>query len=309
MLSLFSCKAKEETPKAAPSTGQLTIYQDSSVSVPLEGVTAAFQKSHPGVTVKAEAAGSLELARRIADKGEKADVVILSDYAIIEKSLMPKSAEWCLKFARNFMTVAFTEKSQHAGDVNTFNWYTYLSKPGVKMGYADPNSDPAGYRALMGMQLSERYYDKKGLAEDLKKNCPPENLCPMTSELVAMLKSGKLDYAWIYRSEAKQHGLKMIVLPPEADLSSGSFDEMYKKVTVEITGVSGAKQTVAGEPTIYGVTIPTGAAAQPVAIAYLEALLGPAGQEAFKKNAQMPIAPCEASDKGKVPGALVKFCK
>jgi molybdate/tungstate transport system substrate-binding protein len=316
----LSCRAKEESIPAGQKA-QLTILHSSSLAVPLQGVTAEFEKSNPSIAVKAEAVSDLEAARMISEQGKQADIFAASDYTVIENLVMPKAASWYLKFARNYVTIAFTPKAKFADKVNSFNWYEFLVQPDVRMGCADPNLDPLGFRSLMAMQLAERFYDKKGLCEELKKNCPSKNIRPNSSELLSMLESGELDYAWLYRSVAKQRGLKFINLPPEVDLSSGSFADMYKQAKVEISGATpGSKRTVVGEPVVYGITIPSTASsstAQEAAVKYLVLLLGPTGRGIFEKHSQMllikssdmPQVSCEASDKTKVPAVLAKFCK
>lgn len=307
--SLYSCRAKEE-PQPVTAKTPLTIFHAFELTAPLQGITTLFEKEHPNFTVKAQSDNSTELARRIAQKGEKPDLFISSDYALIESLLLPKRATWYLKFARNYLTIAFTENSKFANQINSFNWYEFLVKPEVRVGYCNPNADPLGYRSLMGMKLSERYYDKKGLYEELRKNCPDKNIRPGVEALLKDLESGQLDYVWLYRSMAKQRGLKFIVLAPEIDLSSGSFADIYKQATIEVSGeVPGSKTTIAGEPIVYALTIPSQATAQQAAIAYIKLMLSPSGQEIFKKNAQMLIFPCDASDLTKIPAELIDLCK
>jgi len=291
-------------------TQELTVLCDWSVEKPVREVAAEFEKTHPNVKVKTEIAGNLGGARMIADGSKKADVFIASDCADIETMMMPKTATWYIKFARNYIEPAFTDKSRFAAEINSVNWYDYLVKPGVKIGCVDPNADPLGYRSLMVMQLVEAYYGRKGLAEELKKNCAPQAVGKDGTELAKKLAAGDLDYAWLYGSEVRQNGLRYIVLPPETDLSSGSYADDYKKVKVEVVGPTpGTKRTVVGEPILYGVTVPVSAEHKEAAVTFLKTMLGPVGQQVFEKNAQKQLTPCEASDRTKVPAELVEFCR
>ena len=67
-------------------------------------------------------------------------------------------ASWYVTFATNRMVLAISPKSPLAGQFTASNWFKLLTRPGVRFGLADPRFDPAGYRALMVLQLAERYY-------------------------------------------------------------------------------------------------------------------------------------------------------
>ena len=325
-VAFLSCGPKEK-PAGPGGQGGLTILIPASLAAPMEGVAAEFEKLYPAVKVQREIAGGLDAVRMITEQGKKADVFASSDYAVIATMLMPKSASWYIRFARNYIQVAFTEKSKFSDKINSSNWYEYYAQSGVKVGGVDPDADPLGYRTLMVMQLTESHYMKKGLAGDLRKNClapfQPEakpgtrvgtglakSIRTDGAEVVKMLQAGELDYAWLYRSVIKQNGLKYIALPPEVDLSSGSFEDKYKQAKVEIAGATpGSKRTILGEPIIYGVTIPNDAPNKEAALNFVKVMLGPAGQQVFDKNAQKQLVPCEASDKTKVPAELATLCK
>lgn len=307
-LAALSCGRKEEAPGPPGGKGQLVILHPPSLTAPLQALTAQFKKTHPGVDVQTEVAGSLDLARKVLG-GQRADLFISSDYTVIANDLVPKSASWFMKFARDYMTIAFTDKSKLSERLNQFNWHDHLAKPGVRGGYADPNSSPMGYRALLAMQLGGEYYMKKELGGQLKKNIPENAVKPSAVELLKMLQAGELDFVWIYRSLTKQNNLRNLVLQPEIDLSSGSFEDVYKKAKIEITGASGQKREMVGEPIFYAVTIPTTAAAQDAAMQYLKLMVGAEGQDLLKKNFLMPLSQCEASDKAKVPQELAELCK
>ena len=55
----------------------------------------------------------------------------------------------------------------------------------------------------------------------------PLQVRPKSVELVQMLESGGLDYAWEYRSVAAQNNLKFIELPEAIDLSSVKYADDY----------------------------------------------------------------------------------
>ena len=303
--------------------GELNILCDWSAEGPVRELAARFEKKHRDVKVSVECVASPDGARAIAGGGKKPDIFISSDYTVIETVLMPKSATWDIKFARNYIQLAFTDKSKFADVINSITWHEYLTKPGVKIGCVDPNADPLGYRALLVMQLTAAYYGKKDLATELQKNCAAKDQPKDGAEIVKRLTAGELDYAWLYGSVIRQRGLRYIVLPPECDLSSGSYEDEYKKVKVEVEGATpGSKRTVIGEPIMYGLTIPTNAEHQEAAIAFLSLMLGPVGQQVLKEAdiafLQLMLGPvghevfktsAQASDRTKVPAELQPLCK
>ena len=54
--------------------------------------------------------------------------------------------------------------------------------------------------------------------------------------MLGLLEAGAYDYLYIYKSVAKQHGLKYITLPPEVSLKSKKYSDFYKNATFKITG-------------------------------------------------------------------------
>ena len=62
------------------------------------------------------------------------------------------------------------------------------------------------------MQLAETYHQKPGLYEKLIANRNKKNVRPKSVELVSLLKTGNMDYAWEYLSVAVQHDLKYVKL-------------------------------------------------------------------------------------------------
>ncbi len=62
----------------------------------------------------------------------------------------------------------------------------------------------------MVLQLAEKFHNKPGLSDKLLANRPEANVRPKSVELVSLLKTGNMDYAWEYKSVAIQHELKYV---------------------------------------------------------------------------------------------------
>ena len=130
-------------------SGDLIIFHAGSLSMPFKEIAAEFNKLYPDVKVLLESAGSVASARKITDLNRPCDILASSDYGVIDNILIPKYADWNLKFVSNEMSIVYRQESRLAGQINPKNWYDILMKKEVAFGRADPNSDPCGYRTLM----------------------------------------------------------------------------------------------------------------------------------------------------------------
>ena len=308
--------APPPTPEPSPTSesslnGTIIIFHAGSLTVPLKALTEAFQAKHPGVTFQTEASGSRTAARKISELGREADIIMSADYTVINELLIPEFADWNISFARNTMVIAYTDKSKYADEINADNWYEILLRDGVVYGHSDPDADPCGYRTLMVWRLAEKYYNVPGLYQKLDEYCPLENVRPKSVELIALLESGDMDYAFEYRSVAVQHGLKFVELPEEINLCCTEHADFYKQARVEVSGKEpGTTITKVGKPIIYGVTIPKNAPHPELALGFVKFLLGPEGQAIMEKMGQPPIMPPIASTgKENLPASLQALVK
>ncbi len=292
-------------PEAGGSEGKLVIFHAGSLTVPVDELSKAFQEEHPNVTFETEAAGSRTTARKVSELGRQADLVMSADYTVIDNLLIPDFADWNVRFARNTMVIAYTDEAKFADEINSDNWYEVLPREGVIYGHSEPDADPCGYRTLMVWQLAEKHYDEPGLYEKLDENCPPENVRPKSVELIALLESGDMDYAFEYRSVAVQHGLNFVELPEEINLSMVEHADFYSQAEVELSGSEpGETITTNGKPIVYGVTIPSNAPSPELAVEFVEFLLGPEGQAIMEAQGQPPIVPAVSPDVDQLPDAL-----
>ena len=294
---------------AAPETDSaetLILFHAGSLSVPVEKLTEAFQAEHPGVSFQTESAGSRTSARKISELGRQADVLLSADYTVIDTLLMPDFASWDIHFAGNEMVLVYTENSRYADEINAENWYDILTREGVVYGHSDPDADPCGYRTLMVWQLAETYYNVPSLAETLSAHCPAKNVRPKAVELLALLQSGDMDYAFEYRSVAVQHGLKYLELPDAINLSDPAYAETYQTARVEISGASPGETLVkVGAPIVYGLTIPKDAPSPELAAQFVAFLLSPEGQRILEEAGQPPMTPpAVTGDESALPDIL-----
>ncbi len=294
------------SPSPPGENQKIVIFHAGSLTVPVKKLSEAFEKKHPGVEIDTEASGSVTAARKISELGRKADVMMSADYTVIDRLLVPQFADWNIQFARNMMVIAYTEKSKYAAEITPDNWYDVLTRDGVVYGHSDPNADPCGYRTLMVWQLAEKYYGVPGLYQRLQDHCPPGNIRPKAVELLSLLQSGDMDYAFEYRSVAVQHNLKFVELPDEINLSQDGLADYYKQARVQINGRKpGEKVIKVGKPIVYGVTVPKNAPHHDLGVEFVEFLLSKEGQEILESLGQPPLVPPVAvTGRDKLPLSL-----
>jgi len=118
-----------------------------------------------------------------------------------------------------------------------------------------------------------------------------------------------VDYVFLYRSVAMQHGLKWLALPDEINLKNMALADHYATVSVEISGKTpDTTMTQRGEPMVYGVTIPRNAPNPGAALAFVAFMLEENGGLAFmERNGQPPIAPAPTDTFDKIPESLRPF--
>lgn len=281
MFMVVGCSSGQETQDSADSEkleGELVVYHAGSLTIPFEAIEKEFESLHPDLDVQRTSGGSRDISRKVSELGDKVDILASADYTVIDTLLMPDYAKWNAWFAKNSMVIMYTDESKHAGEINSDNWYEVLLKEGVNYGHSEPDADPCGYRSVLVWQLAEKYYEQDGLFQKLEDSCPATNIRPKSVELISMLETGALDYAFEYESVARQHALKnpdfkWVQLPDEINLSAVDQSEFYKNATIELKGKEpGETVTKTGEPIIYSLTMPTTGENQKAAVEFLKFL-------------------------------------
>jgi len=307
-------------------TTVLKIFHAGSLSVPMEELENKFEELHPNVDIQREPAGSASCVRKITELGKEADILASADYNLIPSMMMPDFADWYVAFAKNQIVIAYTDDSRYSDEIDQDNWYEILRRPDVVYGFSNPNDDPCGYRSQMVTQLAELHYNDDMIYDDLMEantaiastlengtylikmpeseaiepNTKKIMLRSMETELSSALEMGEIDYFYIYRSVAVQHGFKFLELPPQIDLSSIEYADTYKTVKLEMAN----GKVVSGSPIVYGITIPKNAPQPELAEQFVEFLLGEEGQDVFSECGQPPIVPAEVSDINALPAGL-----
>ncbi len=296
--------------------GEVIVYHAGSLTVPVDNIIKAFNEIYPNVEVKTEAGGSVALARQIAELGKKVDVMMSADHTVIDNLLIPDHAAWNTVFAVNSLVIMYTDSSRYADEITPENWYEVLLRDGVQFGHSEPEQDPCGYRSVLLFQLAENHYQIEGLNQDIIAHIPQKNIRPKSVELIALLETGALDYAFEYESVALQHQamderFKFVKLPDAINLSSLAYADDYAKATIELAGAEpGTKIVTRGEPIVFSLTMPFSGVNRENAIAFLRFLLDTdKGLRILNEDGQ-PLIDVEAfSGRENIPTELADLIK
>jgi len=306
-MSVFSVLFAGCRSKPAKNQKEVIIFNAGSLSVPLKQLADEYEKLNPATKILMEPAGSLVCARKITELKKPCDIIASADYFVIDKLIVPEYALWSIRFATNEIVIAFQEKSKYASEIDSANWMNILLRDDVTYARSDPDADPCGYRSVFAFKLAEKYYGIEGLEERLLSK-DKEFIRPKEVDLVALIEANAVDYMFQYKSVAKQHGLKFIELPDYINLGNPARIELYKSVSLEVTGnTPGSKLKVNGDYINYSLSVLTGSENKENAIDFVAFLLSREGMDIFKKNGQDPIIPLITDQPEMIPDKLKKY--
>lgn len=261
------------------SSQTLTVFNAAALGPPFRIVSAELSKGNPPIVVAQENSPSLEAVRKLTDLRKIPDILAVADVALVDSLVIGKHADWYVVFGTNALVLAYTDRSAHHQDLTTSNWPDILLKPGVRTGRSDPRIDPSGYRALMALDLAERFYRRPGLASQLRDAMPLEWVRHAEADLSALVSAGEIDYAWTYRSLARAHGLRWVELPREINLEDPELASWYAQVSVDLPGsAAGPPLRLSGQPILFALTIPRDAPHPALAARFVEYLFSNVGR-------------------------------
>ncbi len=234
----------------------LYIIHAGSLTLPVHDLAKAFREENPDVEIRTEAWGSKAGARRVMDINTPADVFMSADYMVIENMLIPDHASWYIPFATNELAIVYTPRSRYASEIHSGNWMEILMRNDVKYGRSNPDMDPCGVRSVFAIKLAGMKYDKQNIAEQMLSK-DTDNIRPKETDLIALLESNHIDYIFLYKSVAVQHGLEYLSLPDSLNMGNFALNDWYGKVSIETLGSQPGETIMEyGEAMVYGLTIP-----------------------------------------------------
>jgi molybdate/tungstate transport system substrate-binding protein len=345
ILLTAACSNGSDSAGGGSGKTSIRVLYAGSLIVPFADLEKQFEAQHPGIDVRGEAHGSIQVLRHVSDIHEMADVLISADSQLIPMLLYDTSdpqtgepyADWRIDFASNQMAVAYTDKSKYASEITSGNWHDVITRPDVRLGLADPRFDSNGYRALMMFALAGEQYDKPTLFFDTFEG---QFTTPITADeqgdqivihvpeilettsdahivmrgysvqLLPLLESGNVDYAIEYLSVIKQHGLKYVTLPPEVNLGDETRGDVYHHVRVDLEyrRFASVKPSFEGQVITYSLTIPSNSAHPDAARLFVEFLLGPDGRRIMEQSYHPMFSTPRCDNLEAVPTELKTLC-
>jgi molybdate/tungstate transport system substrate-binding protein len=259
---------------------EVAVFHASSLSAVLGDAAELYHQRNPAVRIRIEPSGSQVAVRKVSELGMRGDVVMVADAALIPKMMIPKDAAWNIVFASNELVLAHKDHSKYTDQITAQNWAEILTRPGLRLGRADPDTAPIGYQTLFVWQLAQQSGapGTTDLVAKLSAQCAKEHVTHDEAELLALLESRAIDYAFLFRSTAEDHHLKILSLPPEINLSRIDLAPAYARAEVKIRMHQGDGATVHGGPATYGLTIPKNAPHAEAAAQFVAFLLGEDGK-------------------------------
>lgn len=222
-------------------------------------VAPAFHKA-TGDTLDNVSMGSDALASGIKGGVLQGDVFISASPAVnasLEGSSNGNWVSWYDQFASSPLVLGYNPSSTFARALKSKPWYEVISASGFHLGRTDPTTDPKGVLADDALDQAAKRHDLPALKT---LGTETSDVFPETS-LVGELQAGQLDAGFFYGVEAAAANIK----------------------TVPLTGTS-----LAGD---YTITILNKAPHEAAAVAFVNFLLGKAGQKILAKNGVVAAKP------------------
>jgi molybdate/tungstate transport system substrate-binding protein len=343
LLSITSgCIAK---PGGGTDKIPVVVFAAGSLIIPFTDLEKAFEAKYPNIDIQAQFHGSIQVIRHATELHEPIDVVATADASLLPMLMYTTNnpdtgepyADWYIRFATNRLAIAYQPDSLYASEINDSNWFEILSRPEVKVGLADPRFDAVGYRALMVFALAGDYYHQPTIFVNILKGqfsfplgiftegnlttiTVPEILETKTAshillrgasiELIALLESGDLDYAFEYESVIQQHELSMVRLPNSLNLGDETYQLYYNSVQVveDFQRFASVKPVFRGERIGYGITIPNSSPHPKEAAQFIAFLLSPDGRAIMQADNHPVFDPTIGENYNNIPAILQPYC-
>ena len=228
------------------------LYAGSFLDLMEQHLSPAFHKA-TGYTVSGYSAGSSALASEIAGKTIVGDVFISASPTVNASLEGASNGNWVSSY-REFgispLVLGYYAKSKFAKDLQSKSWFNVVDLPGFLLGRTDPATDPKGVLAVDALEGTALTHNIPALNA---RTTSTSNVFPETA-LVGDLQAGQLDAGFFYGVEAAAAKIQ----------------------TVPLTGTS-----LAGD---YTITILNKAPHDAAAVAFVNFLLGEAGQKILSSN-------------------------
>jgi molybdate/tungstate transport system substrate-binding protein len=302
----------------APGSSVLSISAAGLLdgAFPLEAATLANETPSISVPLAAQQyQGSLQALEAIGELHEPFDVAASADFRLIPQLLEPTSARWEVLFATSPLVLAYDPSTPALNGINSSNWPTLITRPGVLLGVANASTDPDGFNAIFALQLEglltqgdlSSLYDRffSGPPGSFAQPDPSDTrLVPETSAATE-LGQGEVQAYFLYQAYAISHHLSFVDLSPSVDLGNFSNTDLqlYQQASTRILGPSGP-ELVRGAPIAFSATVPREAPNATLGELFVHLLLTPVGARILQEQGFSPLLPAYAQGGNALPPLL-----
>jgi len=299
-------RSSAPTPRGAPvAASTLSIIAAGTLGVPFGSVASLLVNTTPGISAplaSQQYEGSLSVMAAVAQLNEAFDVVASADYHLIPQQLESNWANWEVVFGTSPEALVYDPSVGALAGINTSNWPSKLLASGLPMGIANASTDPNGYNEIFVLELQGQQ-DNGSLSSlydhffttpfgSLAIPNPTTTRVESESNVASLITSHAIASFITYRSYAVGHGLSFVDLTPAVGLGSTDAAALsaYANASTTIAPSTGSR-VVHGAPVLFSVTVPRNAPNATLGIAFVNALLSPAGQALLAADGLTPVAP------------------
>ena len=270
------------------SSNALRLIHAGALQRVMETCLDLYTKMNPKLKSELKGVGSREGAKRLLS-GEHYDVIALADQALFAELLVPDLVENYFVFAADQIVIGYTGFSKGSNEITPDNWIDMLLQSQVRFSRSNHHLDPCGYRALMVWQLAEKFYQRPGLSTEMEAACSPYEAYPKSLNLASDLLKGKVDYAFLYSSQAKQLELPYITLPSKINLSNPAYANYYDQAVVSVESkIPGKNIIIHGKPIEFAIGKSRNSHLSEHAQSFIDLLTGPEGDSILEEYGLIP---------------------
>ena len=251
--SMSSKPSSATVMSASPPTAPLILYSADAYVAESTTLENAFENSTGMMMAPPKASGSLLLAQQIAQGNPVSVFISVSRPAVQPLYLKNESPGWAIAFATDQMALAYSNASlQNAAASSVLtaynsavasnttegwnNFFSSLSSGSVKVGFGNPNADPAGYRGWIVLEAAGQAYANNSSFFASKIISNNGNVTAASAaDLVGPLETAQIQFLFIYKSAAIAHKLNYLKLPDQVNLGNPRYSAFYSEFSYSIS--------------------------------------------------------------------------
>ena len=189
------------------------------------------------IELHGEISGSQIVCRKVTELGRQSDLMMVADNRLF-KQIASSHTTFRIDFAHDEVVLGIGIRAKRVDDAED-DWVSVLLGEKIRLGRVDEDLGPIGYRTLLVWKLKEML-GHPGLMEDLKNKT--EKVVEHVGHLATHLKTGDIDYGFLYRTTCIKHDIRFISLDKQINL--GTTDVDYSAAEVSFKKLEAGKEVL-----------------------------------------------------------------